>query len=187
MSIESIDLVLFQRIHSDMKNEIFDWILPYVRNKMTWFPLYAYLVYHLYQKFNKRMILICIGVLCTIALSDILCAQVLKNVFQRIRPCHLFLTEKWFNDFGLCSSTYSFPSCHASNHMAFSSFIWYFFRRRLRFLFFVWVVLIGFSQIYIGVHYPSDVLGGMIIGLILGTLTFRLYNLILIRMNIKQV
>lgn len=187
MSIEQLDFETFKIIHYNLRNGVLDAILPWMRNKLTWIPLYVFFAYYLYQKFNKRMILICMGLVFTIAFSDLVCAQFMKAIFQRMRPCQLYIAEEWFQDFNLCSSTFSFPSCHASNHMAFSAFIWNFFRRKHKYIFISWVLLIGWSQVYIGVHYPLDILGGAILGLIIGSLSFKLYNFLLVRMNIKQV
>lgn len=150
-------------------------------------PLYVFLIYYLYQRFQKRVLLIIVGLLIVILISDMTCAQILKSLFHRERPCHVLDMMPWYSDFDLCSDTYSFPSCHAMNHAAIAIFISPFFRRKYRIYLALWVLIIGYSQVYVGVHYPSDIVGGMAIGLGIGWIVFRMYNYILKKMNISQV
>lgn len=163
----NVDITIFKWIHIHLKNDILDLILPMVRTKTTWIPLYLYFIYYLYKYQPKNYWKIIIGTILIISVSDIACAQILKPYFGRIRPCAIFQNELWFSQFNYCSDTFSFPSCHAMNHAALAIFIAPYFRRRYQILLVLWVLLIGYSQVYIGVHYPSDILGGICLGFLL--------------------
>lgn len=162
--IQALDITIFKWIHFYLKNDFFDYILPVLRNKLTWIPLYIYFIYHLYKVNNKNYWKIILSTIVLVCFSDIICAKVLKELIVRIRPCYLLHRESWFFDFGLCSSTYSFPSCHALNHTAIAVFLSCYFNKLGKSLLTLWVFCIGFSQIYVGVHYPTDILGGIIFG-----------------------
>ena len=155
-----------------MQNGFFDYLLPILRNKLTWIPLYIYLCINLVR---KRLAWVCIGAIVCVALSDLICSKLLKECFERLRPCYSLSKQAWFREFGLCSSTYSFPSCHTLNHAAISSFLWQFFDKKYRWLFILWVFVIGYSQVYIGVHYPSDALAGAIIGVLFGIVNCKVF------------
>ena len=172
--IQSVDIAIFKWIHFYIKNDFFDILLPYLRNKLTWIPLYVYFLYHLYKVENKNYFKLIISALILVILSDFLCAKVLKEIVERQRPCHLFINEIWFSNFNLCSSTYSFPSCHALNHMVIASFLFPYFKNMGKYLLILWVFFIGFSQVYIGVHFPSDILGGIIIGAMISIIFTKL-------------
>lgn len=170
MDISAIDIDLLKFIHFHLKNEIFDVILPLARTKTTWIPLYFILLFYLYKNYPKEYWKIILATIVLVIIGDTLCARLLKPLFERARPCQVYELESWFSSFGLCSSTFSFPSCHAVNHSIIAVFNLPYFKNTYKFLLVLWVLLIGFSQIYIGVHYPSDIFGGIIIGSLIGLL-----------------
>lgn len=180
MQFENIDIDLLKWIHSSSQNEFFDHLLPILRNKFTWVPLYIYFGVYLIR---KQYTWACIGAIFCVAMSDLFCSQLLKECFERMRPCYSLSNEHWFREFGLCSSTYSFPSCHTLNHAAISAFLWHFFNNKYRWLFILWVFTIGYSQVYIGVHYPSDVLVGGLIGGMFGNIIYKAYAFILVKIK----
>lgn len=163
--IQSFDLAVFKFIHHSIKNGVFDFILPLVRNKWTWLPLYLFLIYSLVKNYAKVYWKIILIVIISVICSDFICAKVLKDIFERTRPCHLFSNELWFHQFNLCSSTFSFPSCHATNHSLIAFILLPYFSKIVKYLLISWFIMIGFAQVYIGVHYPLDILGGICLGL----------------------
>ena len=166
----SIDKNLFIVIHHEIKNGFFDILCPILREKKTWVPLYFFIAFFIYKKYPARWKSLFLVSILAVIISDFLCAQVLKVIFERIRPCVLFNGEWFYHTFHLCSSgTYSCPSCHALNHSSLAIFWAYIFpQKKYRILLILWILLIGFSQIYIGVHFPSDIIFGYIIGVIFG-------------------
>lgn len=166
----SIDKNLFIVIHHEIKNGFFDILCPILREKKTWIPLYLLVAYLIYKKYPARWKSLFLLSILAVVLSDFLCAQILKNTIERIRPCVLFEGEWFYHNFKLCSSgTYSCPSCHAFNHASLAVFWAFLFpQKKYRILLSAWVLLIGFSQVYIGVHFPLDVLLGFLLGGIVG-------------------
>lgn len=170
--IQSFDIAIFKWIHFYLKNGVFDILLPIFRNKLTWIPLYVYFIFHLYKFDKNNYLKLILTTIVFVSLSDILCAKVLKVYIERLRPCHLLINETWFSDFKLCSSTFSFPSCHALNHTVIAGFLFPYFKKMGKYFLSIWVLLIGYSQIYVGVHFPIDILGGIMIGTLI-SIIFR--------------
>jgi undecaprenyl-diphosphatase len=109
-----------------------------------------------------------IGILLVpmIVIGDQLCSQVLKGIVLRPRPCHTVDGLPVIDHVRLlvpCGSGYSFPSSHAFNNFAFATYLTAHFRKRW-WVWFSYAFLIGLSRVVVGVHFPSDVLGGAILG-----------------------
>lgn len=175
MSLFDIDLLVFKFIHYKISNPFFDFLLPILRNKLTWIPLYLYWVIILIKKNKKRVIPILLFAIILIILCDNSCARILKPLIERNRPCDTLAFTEWFRNLGHCSNTFSFPSCHATNHSAIAVFIAYFLNHTWIKYLVLWVIIICISQIYIGVHYPIDIIGGIILGSVLGFLIKKIY------------
>lgn len=96
---------------------------------------------------------------------------------MRLRPCAVMDVRLLVEH---CSNTYSFTSNHAANHFALAVFLLLVFssHRWLSYVLISWAVFIGFSQIYVGLHYPADVVGGAVLGSLVGYLTFLIFKLI---------
>ena len=118
-----------------------------------------------------------------IAVSDQMSSTVIKNSVMRLRPCHdpavapqLHLVN------GYCGGQYGFVSSHASNSFALVSFLVFLFRKeriKLQWVVLSWAILVSLSRIYLGAHYPTDIICGALLGVIIGAAaqkTFRLYD-----------
>ena len=147
-------------------------------NKLIWIPLYLFFLYLLIKHFklNSIWILLTIGIL-------ILCTDQfsvgLKNYFQRLRPCHEPTLEGLVHLVNnKCGGKFGFVSSHASNHFALAIFLSVIFRKTYKYFalsIFVWAALIAYSRVYLGVHYPGDIIGGAILGILLGLIFGKLY------------
>ena len=166
--IKDIDLNLLKFIHTVIGNKFFDILCPILRTKTTWIPLYIIFIWYLWKKYSRDSWKIIFTAIVLVSCSDLFCAQALKLFFHRIRPCQMIEFATWLRTFSHCSETYSFPSCHAMNHATLASFLFSFIPKSYRGFLIVWVLCIAFSQVYIGVHFPFDVLVGMFIGSIIG-------------------
>ncbi|MCB0540938.1 MAG: phosphatase PAP2 family protein, partial [Bacteroidetes bacterium] len=132
---------------------------------------------------KNAFIIIVLGVLCVV-LADAVSSHLLKPYFNRIRPCDLE-PFAWHINLVLtkCSGAFSFPSSHAANHFALGSFLALVFYKKLKWLSYLllfWASLICFAQIYVGVHFPSDVLGGAVLGGLIALVAFVFYRKVII-------
>jgi len=171
----NLDNILYQWINTSLSNPVFDLILVPFRHKMFWIPLYLFILIFVRINFKRQSLYIYLFFGATILLSDGMSSQVIKKTVERTRPCH----EQALSPIERvpCSNGFSFTSSHATNHFAIGSFLFFLFGfTQWRRLFLVWAGIIGFAQVYVGVHYPFDVIVGSIIGFLIGLLTFNVFK-----------
>lgn len=174
-----LDRYLFEFFNSRLSNPFFDSIMPVVRNADTWLPLYLFLLVLIIVNFKKSGWIILFAVL-TVILTDALSSHLIKNLIFRIRPCgdpsmigHVRFLVIY------CPQSSSFTSSHATNHFGFATIMagcLYPYLKRWVYVGFFWAALISFAQIYVGVHYPIDVLAGTIVGILSGWLMAKLFK-----------
>jgi undecaprenyl-diphosphatase len=162
--IYSIDLSIFYFINHTLSNPIFDKFFPFITNVKSWYLAYIILWGILVSKGGKIGKIASIGIILLIATSDQLSSNLLKNLFERIRPCN-FLDD--VNVLVHCSRSYSFPSSHAVNNFAVAMYF-YMIYPKLKWILFPVAFLVAFSRPYVGVHYPSDILAGGTFGVLVG-------------------
>jgi len=179
-TLKQWDQWLFIQINNQQSNSFFDSVMPYLRNSFYWAPLYLFLLLFVTVNFKGRGWWWVLFFLCTVSLTDIASSHVTKAIFERMRPCQ---DPDFMHNVRLlvnrCSGGYSFTSSHAANHFGMATFFFISFRRYFKnwtWLAFLWAGFIGYAQVYVGVHYPFDVLGGTITGVLLGLLTGRYFN-----------
>jgi len=171
--INNIDIFLFRLINESGFAEI-DPIMLIVTNKFTWIPLYIIIIYLLYKKYKSNILWIISSLILLIFLADFGSVHLFKNVFERLRPCHQL---DQIRVIGECGGLYSFISSHAANTFSIAFFIGLLFRNLWGFIFlFSWAVIVGYSRIYLGVHFPFDILGGMCWALFVSLLVYMLFK-----------
>lgn len=174
------DRWLLLKINRDWSNPLFDSIFPFWRHSDTWLPLYLFLFLFMTMNFGWRSIpwMLLLGV--TAGICDQVSSSLVKDFFARVRPCR---DEGLVGQLNLllnyCPSSGSFTSSHATNHFGVAMFIYITLKKvwgRAGLWFFVWAASICYGQVYVGVHYPFDVIGGALLGSGIGYLMAVIFN-----------
>jgi undecaprenyl-diphosphatase len=154
-----------------------DWLDPVmvaITEMWPWIPLYLLLLFLVFKQFGKRGWWILLGVCVVILCSDQLSAHVCKPLFQRLRPCFNPELEGLVHlPNGLPGGRFGFVSSHAANTFAVASYLTGVLWRRYRWIGWVlygWAFLSSYSRIYVGVHYPGDIVAGAALGILIGLL-----------------
>ena len=179
-----LDKQFFNVLNGQWTNSFFDNFFPYLRNGNLWMPLYLFLfVFVLINFKHNGWWWILLG-LVTVASSDFLNSYVIREWSQqwiyRVRPCNdasMLGHVRFIANY--CPQSSSFMSSHAVNHFAMAMFIFSTLKNywgKWTRLFFVWAFLIAYAQVYVGVHYPLDVICGGLLGLMIGWGWARFFN-----------
>ena len=173
-----LDHSLFLAIHLGLACDLLDFLLPLFRNKLFWAPLYVYLLAAVWYQHRKVFWGFILAVAMLVTVSDTLSSKVVKPVVERLRPCRTPGLMEEVRPLVGCGGGYSFTSSHATNHFALAVFLMGTFsrkRKKTRWLWLLWAGVISISQIYVGVHFPLDILGGTLLGCLVGWGILRLY------------
>ena len=174
--LNDLDTQIFLFLNS-LHNPVFDEIMFWISHKFTWVPLYVFFLFLLVKKYRINALWILLAAALLITLSD-QASVLIKNSVGRLRPCHnedLKLLVHLVN--GKCGGKFGFVSSHAANSFALAIFLipflksyWKYFSVALTF----WAAMVSYSRIYLGVHYPGDILGGALLGVLIGMVMSRL-------------
>ncbi len=158
-------------------SERWDQIWLLITNKFTWIPFYAILLYLVHRHFGlKNMLIVMVLVALMITVTDQL-ANLFKHGFERPRPCREEHLKEIIRYVAPRCGRFGYFSAHAASTMALAVFLGLLFRKvykNLVFLLLLWAAIVGYSRIYVGVHYPLDTLTGMTIGALVGFLFYKI-------------
>jgi undecaprenyl-diphosphatase len=174
--LRALDIDLFVFLNG-LGSESFDpfWLL--VTKQINWIPLFLFLLYLIYSKIGvKQTIYLLVFVALLVTFTDQV-TNLFKNGFQRLRPCNNTDINSFIRVVQQRGS-YSFFSGHASNSMAVATFIFFIFRSQFKYFgfIFLWPLVFAYSRIYLGLHYPLDILTGYLFGVLSGYLVFKTYS-----------
>jgi undecaprenyl-diphosphatase len=164
-----MDTSLFFLINKGLQNSFFDMIMPLITKRA--YMLLVLIVIPVFSKERKKGLQVLGLCLLSFAIADS-SANILKHLFERPRPCHILEDVRLLVG---CGRSFSFPSSHAVNAFAVAATFSHFYRKAALPMFFC-AALIAFSRIYVGVHYPSDVIAGAIWGGIITALVILIHK-----------
>ena len=173
--IDDTILLLFNGYHTALMDQIMWWI----SDRWIWIPFYVLLLAMIIRRFGWRQsikIALCIAFI--ILVTDQLCATVIRPAVCRMRPSNpdnpISSMIELVNDYH--GGKFGFPSCHAANTMALAVFISLMFKSKTVIsMMLTWSLIVSVSRLYLGVHYPSDLVGGWIIGCLVSITAYCLY------------
>ncbi len=170
--IRALDERLFFLINRDTANPLFDLVMPFVTEKdHLIIPAIIGLFLMVALERERRKVLLFLSIFFLgLAVAD-QTGSILKDIFQRVRPCRIYDVRLLSG----CTTSYSMPSSHALNAFFGAAFLSGRYRR-LSIPFFALAFLIAYSRVYVGVHYPGDVVVGSLIGLLMGLLLVFLHR-----------
>lgn len=175
-SIDEQILLFFNGNHTPFMNEA----MALITGKWIWIPFYLLLIDLLFKKLGpKYAALTLVAVVLAIVMTDQICASVIRPYFGRLRPCN---PENPISEYitlvkGICPGGYSWPSCHAANTFALATLLSCVMRSKAFTAgIFTWAVVVSLSRLYVGVHYPTDLLCGAAFGSAFGFLALQIVS-----------
>ncbi len=178
-SILHFDEWLFTLLNGTWRADFLDAIAPMWRHKYFWVPLYLFVLAIVAVNFRSRFFPFLLLAVVTITVADTLSSKVIKPLVKRDRPCRAEHLAQPAVVLVSCGGGYSFTSSHATNHFAIACFFMLTIGTVFTFskgLFLLWAASISYGQVYVGVHYPIDVLTGALIGSLIGIGVAYLFN-----------
>jgi undecaprenyl-diphosphatase len=178
-SLNAIDRTLFLSLNSFHVTFI-NSFMQFLSGQLIWIPLIGYFFWYSYIKRGKKTTLyLGLFLLLTLIASDVTSSYLIKNLVSRLRPCREIDLKPLIYSFGQkCGGKYGFVSSHAANSMAliFFSIRSLPFEKKWIYGLLIIPLLVGYSRIYLGVHYPGDILGGMMVGACWGYLFSKMFK-----------
>lgn len=155
-----------------------DGFMIWMSDKYIWFPLYAYLIFRLYQQDGFTFYQPLLALILVIVITDQLTSGFMKPFFERYRPCHHPEVKSLVTDISHCGGLYGFASSHAANTFGLATFFYLKEKSALSIVLLVWASIVSYSRIYLGSHFPGDVITGAEIGYLAAYVMYTALNIL---------
>jgi len=177
--LEQVDQQFFLFLNS-FNSPFWDQVMHAISGKIIWAPLYLAILIFLGVKYKRKFLIILLFIILAVTLADQISVHLFKNLVQRLRPCHEPALEGLVHLLnGECGGQYGFVSSHAANSFNVALISLLLIKKRWYTISIIlWATVVGYSRIYLGVHYPGDVVCGSLLGALIGWSVYMLYVLI---------
>ena len=176
--IIELDKAVMIFFNKSITNSLFDFIMPIITSKDFLTVIGMLLIFYLTVFCGKKGRITILVLVFAVGSSDAICAQIIKPWVGRIRPSHEF--NDFINLLVSKGGKWSFPSNHAANSFAFATVLSYFFEQK-KVVLYTLASIIAFSRVYVGVHYPLDIIFGAVVGYILSWFVLSIWVVIKMR------
>ncbi len=176
--ILELDKEVFLALNS-YHNPWLDQLVTFLSSTSAWIPLYAFLLYLIIKNFRKETWMVLVAIAITIVLADQITSTVMKPFFARLRPSHEPGLEGLVHIVNHYKGRkYGFASSHAANTFGIATLMWLLLKsyRPWIALLFLWALLVGYTRVYLGVHYPGDILAGELVGFLCALAVYFLFT-----------
>lgn len=189
-TINHIDTQLFLFLNG-IHNSFFDVVFEWISERFSWIPFYFILVVLMGFKFKWRLLFLAPFITLVILFADQISVHFFKDVFMRLRPCHNpTIADLIHTVNGHCGGQYGFVSSHAANTFALACFVGLVLKNHFKWMFpfmLTWATIVSYSRIYLGVHYPADIICGALLGMLIAFVFWKLLRFTNQKFNLKLV
>lgn len=172
-----------------MNSPFWDSFFYIVTGRVFWIPFVLGLLFLAYLRVGWRALYVFLFFGLAMGLADQVSVKLFKEVFERLRPCHNPLINDLVHTvYGHCGGKFGFVSSHAANSFSIAVFAGFLFKKKYRFVMpvmLMWAALVSYSRIYVGVHFPADIICGGILGGIIACFVYKIFNFCNKRFNLK--
>jgi undecaprenyl-diphosphatase len=165
---------------NNLNHPFFDPIMYWFSDKYIWFPMYIFFIGFLIYRYKIDGLYMVVALAFTIALCDQFTSGFMKPYFERLRPCYEPEIQNYLRMITGCGGQYGFASSHASNAFGFAVFTILLLRKNSYHIgwLLLWALLVSYSRVYLGVHYPLDILAGGMSGTIFAIFMYSIFRVI---------
>jgi membrane-associated phospholipid phosphatase len=177
--LHNIDQEIFFFLNHTLHGSFLNALMPLWRSMYFWFPLYIFFISFILYNYGKKGAILLLALALTVGVADTVSSKIIKKTVQRLRPCNNPDIKDKVKNLVKCGSGFSFPSSHATNHFAVAAFFIFTLFRKNRWFkmgLIAWAGTIALGQVFVGVHYPSDILFGGLLGFGIGFLISVLFK-----------
>mgnify|MGYP001263671940 CR=1 FL=1 len=153
-----------------------DNVMIFLSDKYVWIPLYLLIIGIIIKSYGKKSVIVILLIIAVVGAADFTTSSILKPIVKRERPCHNpEISTSLYVPVG-CGGKYGFVSSHSANTFALATILLLITRKKVWYLLYLWAALVAFSRIYLGVHYPGDIVCGALIGILLALLFYQIFR-----------